>query len=119
MARQLTHTVSQATFDRYGRINGDNDIIHYDDAYAKQRGFRGTLAHGLMVMGYMAELAARQYGSGWYRGGRLKVKWVAPVCPGDTVVANIDDAGHLQATVGDNDVVLVGEATLSGRNDAT
>ncbi|MEO8847019.1 MAG: MaoC family dehydratase [Casimicrobiaceae bacterium] len=113
MARNLTHTVSQGTFDRYGRINGDNDIIHYDDVYAKQRGFRGTLAHGLMVMGYMAELAAKQHGDAWYRGGRLKVKWVAPVCPGDTVVAVLGDDGTLHASVGDNETVLVGEASVA------
>jgi acyl dehydratase len=115
LADTLTRDVTQATFDRYGRINGDNDIIHYDDAYAKQRGFRGTLAHGLMVMGYMAELAAKRYGDAWYRSGRLRVKWVSPVCPGDHVVARLEDDGSLNASVGDNETVLVGEAGVGER----
>jgi acyl dehydratase len=52
---------SQKMFDDYGHLNGDNDILHYDDAYAKKRGFRGTLGHGLMYTGYVCDLAAKKY----------------------------------------------------------
>jgi len=112
MARELKHHVTQETFDRYGRINGDNDIIHYDHGYALKRGFPGTLGHGLMVMGYAAELATREYGDAWYRRGRLHVKWTDPVFPDDEVAMSLDDSGELQGTVGSR-TVLVGEASLS------
>jgi len=29
---------TQEMFDNYGQLNGDNDILHYDDAFAKARG---------------------------------------------------------------------------------
>src|SRR5690606_13024723 len=60
---------TQDMFDAYGRLNGDNDILHYDPEYARKRGFRGTLGHGLMYLAYVADLAARKYGKDWhYRG---------------------------------------------------
>lgn len=111
MPEQITRPVTQKVIDRYGRINGDNDIIHYDEAYAAARGFRGTLAHGLMVMGYAAELGAQRFGADWHHRGSLSVTWIAPVCPGDTVNISLEDQGKLQGTVQSGDV-LVGEASL-------
>ncbi len=109
MARTLRRLVTQETIDRYGRLNGDNDIIHYDESYARARGVRGPIAHGLMVMGYAAELAAGELGPAWFRGGRIHVKWVGPVCPGDEVIVTLGDDGALRAAVAGSDV-MVGEA---------
>lgn len=105
--------ITQATIDEYGRINGDNDIIHYDHAYAEARGFRGTLAHGLMVMAYAAELGAERYGADWFRQGEIEVKWIGPVCPGDALVVALDDDGQINAEVGEGPV-MVGRAVLAG-----
>jgi len=109
MQRQFT--VTQETIDRYGAINGDRDIIHYDADYAKERGFRGTLAHGLMVQGYANVLAVDLYGTSWMDRGEIEVKFVRPVFPGDTVTVEIDDAGKLTASNQDGPVI-VGTAKL-------
>lgn len=90
MRTEIRRHVTQETIDRYGRINGDNDIIHYDAEYAARRGFRGTLAHGLMVMAYAAELGAEQHGRSWFTDGELEVVWTAPVCPGDEVTVRTE-----------------------------
>ena len=104
--------VTQATIDQYGRINGDNDIIHYDHAYAVERGFRGTLAHGLMVMAYAAELGARRHGADWFTKGEIEVKWIGPVCPGDNLLVALNDDGQINADVGEGPV-MVGRAALA------
>lgn len=116
MTSEIRREVTQATIDRYGEINGDNDIIHYDHEYAVRRGYRGTLAHGLMVMGYAAELGAKEYGADWYSKGELSVVWTAPVCPGDDVVVTLD-GGELRAQV-DGEPVLVGRMGLSEDGEA-
>lgn len=104
--------ITQAMIDGYGRINGDNDIIHYDHAYALQRGFRGTLLHGPHMTAFGADLGARRHGAAdWLTRGRLHTKWVGPSCPGDTFVVEMDETGRLEATSGDA-VAMVGEATL-------
>ena len=90
--------MTQPMIDRYGRINGDNDIIHYDHDYAVARGFRGTLNHGMMTLGYMADMGARTFGADWLYGGELTVKWIDPVCPGDRLTIETDD-GTVTATV--------------------
>ena len=103
--------VTQAMIDGYGRINGDNDIIHYDHQYAVDRGFRGTLLHGPHMTAFAADLGARRYGAEWLTRGRLHTKWVGPCCPGDTFVVALDEAGRLEAVSGPN-TALVGEAVL-------
>lgn len=109
----LVREISQHTIDRYGQINGDNDIIHYDHDYALKRGFRGTLAHGLMVMGYAAELGARNFGEDWYTRGKLRMKWVKPVCPGDSLTVSADPEGNVEARNAD-ETVMVGELSVVG-----
>lgn len=107
--------VTQATIDGYGRINGDNDIIHYDHDYALERGFRGTLAHGLMVMAYAAELGAKRHGADWFRNGEIEVKWIGPVCPGDDLSVVLGDDGQINATV-EEGPVMVGRTALAGQD---
>ncbi|MBV6306101.1 MaoC family dehydratase [Candidimonas humi] len=104
--------MTQAIIDQYGAINGDNDTIHYDADLASRRGFRGTLAHGLNVMGYAAGLAARRYGADWYTKGELYTKWIAPVCPGDNLTVSLRDDGEIEGKV-DQGITMVGHARLA------
>ncbi len=106
-----TVTMTQAMIDRYGRINGDNDIIHYDHDYAVQRGFRGTLAHGLHMTAYAAEVAARLHGRDWYYRGEIATKWIGPTCPGDTVEVAIAADGTIDAA-GPDGPIIAGTAKL-------
>jgi acyl dehydratase len=103
---------TQAMFDNYGKLNGDNDILHYDDAFAKERGFRGTLGHGLMYTGYVCDLAAKKYGKDWFYRGRLKVKYIRPVCPGDDLKVTIEPDGATECK-SQFDTTLVGSTSLA------
>jgi acyl dehydratase len=109
LTRQIL--IDQEIIDRYGQINGDNDIIHYDADYAKSRGFRGTLLHGPHMSAFAAELGAKKYGKEWLVRGRLHTKWIGPVCPGDSFSVVLDDDGAITATVNEH-VAMVGSATL-------
>ncbi|MBL0422667.1 hypothetical protein JI739_20200 [Ramlibacter sp. AW1] len=102
---------TQAMFDNYGKLNGDNDILHYDDAFAKARGFRGTLGHGLMYTAYVSNLAARKFGKRWHYDGQLTVKFVAGVCPGDQLRVTLADDGAAKCE-SQFATTLVGSATL-------
>lgn len=109
--KQRTVAITQEKIDRYGDINGDYDIIHYDHDYAVKRGFRGTLVHGPHLSAFPCDLAFAAYGADWLRRGRLHTKWIAPVCPGDDLVVALDADGQLTETVAGQPVV-VGSATL-------
>lgn len=103
--------ITQEMIDGYGRINGDNDIIHYDHQYALARGFRGTLLHGPHMTAFAADLGAQRYGKDWLTRGRLHTKWIGPSCPDDTFVVELDAQGRISATSG-GDLAMVGEAAL-------
>jgi acyl dehydratase len=113
----LSHTVemSQEKIDRYGKLNGDWDILHYDHDYCIQRGFRGTLAHGMHNMAPAVDLALERYGRDFYYGGRIEVRWTGPVCPGDRQLTTLDPAGKVTASVGTAEAggsVMIGRAVL-------
>ena len=106
-----TIQITQEMIDRYGKINGDNDIIHYDHDYALKRGFRGTLLHGPHMSAFAADLGAKRFGRDWHYHGRLITRWVGPVCPGDTFEVTLDDDGTIRANVGEQKA-MTGSATL-------
>lgn len=109
MQRKIDMT--QPKIDQYGRINGDHDIIHYDHDYSLERGFRGTLAHGPHLSAFPCDLAVKKYGADWFTKGRLKTKWVKPVCPGDELIVELAESGEISERVGD-EVTVVGFAKL-------
>jgi len=116
----LQHEVemSQEKIDRYGKLNGDWDILHYDHDYCLARGFRGTLAHGMHNMAPAVDLALEKYGKDFYFGGRIEVRWTGPVCPGDVQRTTLDAAGNVHAQVGNTPgagAVMVGKAVLRGK----
>ncbi len=108
---QKDYFITQDKIDRYGRINGDNDIIHYDAEYARSRGFKAPIAHGLMVQGYASALGAEKYGPDWFTRGVMEVKFVGPMFPDETVSIKIDDHGKLEVKSGDR-MCIVGTAHL-------
>lgn len=117
--KPLTHKVqmTQEKIDRYGKLNGDWDILHYDHDYCIKRGFRGTLAHGMHNMAPAVDLALEKYGKDFYYRGQVSVRWTGPVCPGDEQVTVLDAEDNVIATV-DNvpgkgtSTIMVGRSTL-------
>jgi acyl dehydratase len=51
-------------FVRYAGASGDHNPLHIDDAHARAAGLDGVIAHGMLVMGYMARAAAALAGPG-------------------------------------------------------
>lgn len=108
---QKDYLITQEMIDRYGQINGDNDIIHYDTEYARQRGFKAPLAHGLMVQGYASALGAEKYGPDWFSRGEIEVKFVGPLYPDEVITIGIGEDGILDVSAGER-TCIVGTARL-------
>lgn len=49
MSVSARRRVTQAEFDRFARISGDDNPIHVDAAFAARTRFGRTLAHGMML----------------------------------------------------------------------
>lgn len=111
--------VTQARIERYGRANGDAEMLHYDAAHARARGFRGTIAHGTMLAAPLFELALRRHGERFLVAGSLSLKWTAPVCSGDVQLASIDDEGRIEAVIENqpgHPVSMRGESSCGGES---
>jgi acyl dehydratase len=78
---RLTKTISQRQIDAYSGVRPRS--IHTDEAWAKQKGFRGTLAQGMMSTAYISELMMNLLGEGFVQGGEMAVAFIKPVYAGD------------------------------------
>jgi 3-hydroxybutyryl-CoA dehydratase len=104
----LMATVTEAEIDAFAALTGDVSPLHMDAEFARSRGFRGRVAHGLLLAGYASRLF------GVHLPGRdailhsFNIKWVQPVCAGDTVrlVATVS---QISAEMG----VMVAEVTAT------
>src|SRR5262249_12293399 len=81
-------TISQPMIDNYGRVNGDNNLMHYDREFARTRGYKDAIAHGLMTFAFVSEMLSRYFGPCWVQGSTIRVKFVAPVYPGDVITTH-------------------------------
>lgn len=83
---ELIKKISQASIDRYAEATGDFNPIHVDEEFAKETPFKGTIAHGFYILGFLSELMTQQFGKAWVQGGSLDARFKRPVKPGDTII---------------------------------
>ena len=81
----LTHNIDQKLISDYAKVSGDNNPIHIDTLFATKSQFKGTIAHGMIIVGYFSDFMDRIHGSDWSNGGKLKVKFRSPAKPGDVL----------------------------------
>jgi 3-hydroxybutyryl-CoA dehydratase len=96
VGEELTPLIKKMTQDKINKYVGtaeDYNPIHVDVEFAKKTPFKGTIAPGYQYMAYISELMARDFGKGWYVGGKLDVRMIKVVRPGDllTTMAKIVD----------------------------
>jgi acyl dehydratase len=103
----LVKQVTQAQIDAYADASGDHNPIHLDPAVAQAVGLDGTIAHGMLSMGFLGQLvtdwlASRPTPGSWLV--RLRVRFHAMVLPGDTLTCRGALAG---AAEGDRQALQV------------
>lgn len=69
----------------YADASGDHNPLHLDPEYAKTTQFGGVIAHGMLSMAFVCELMAANFPETWHTGSRMKLRFKAPVFPGETV----------------------------------
>jgi acyl dehydratase len=77
----LVKEMSQRRIDVYSGVRPRS--IHTDEAWAHQKGFRTTLAQGMMSTAFASEMMTRLLGAGFVRGGTLSMAFIKPVYAGD------------------------------------
>ncbi len=75
--------ITKEMVDAFGQATNDYNPIHYDEEFAKQTKFGGTIIHGMLTAGLISASLVDHYGPGViYTDQTLHFK--APVRIGDT-----------------------------------
>ena len=77
--------VTRDTIMSYADATKDYNPIHVDDEFAKKTPFKGIIAHGLTSVAFISELMTREFIRGWFFGGKIDMRFRAPIKPGDTI----------------------------------
>jgi acyl dehydratase len=101
---QFSRTVTQEQINAYADASGDPNPIHLDPDFARSVGLPGTIAHGMLEMGILADAIASWAGGSANLLG-LSCRFSKPLLPGDTIictgtVVSVDDAGVAILEVG-------------------
>ncbi len=121
MTRHLRKQVTDRDIELFAEVSTDHNPVHLDDAYAQDTIFEGRIAHGMLTAGLISAVIGEQLpGHGTVYLGQ-SLKFMAPVRPGDTVLAEVTvtDINHAKrrvtletrCSVGDT-TVLKGEAVV-------
>ena len=82
----LVKEMTQRRIDVYSGVRPRS--IHTDEAWAHQKGFRTTLAQGMMSTAFASEMMTRLLGAGFVRGGTLSMAFIKPVYAGDRLTVH-------------------------------
>ena len=117
--------VTQERIERYAAASGDHNPIHLDHEFAAGSQFGGTIAHGMMSAAAISEMMTLAFQEDWLKSGRLKIRFRAPVYPGDTVttfgqvksVVERNGTRQVTSSVGvrrqNGEAAITGEATVT------
>jgi acyl dehydratase len=109
---ELSRPVTQAQIDAYAEASGDHNPIHVNEAFARSVGLPGTIAHGLLEMGMLAEAVAAWAG-GTEHVASLAVRFSKPLFPGDTITCT----GTVSAVDEERGLATLDLEAVSSRGD--
>jgi acyl dehydratase len=81
----LSRTVTQEQINAYAEASGDHNPIHLDPEFAISVGLPGTIAHGLLELGILAE-AISVWAGGSANLRSLSCRFSKPLRAGDTII---------------------------------
>ena len=76
--------ITRETLKVYGPAAGDPNPMHVDDEFAKNAGYPGVFAHGMLSMGYLGEFLHKAAG-GVANVRKFRARFAKLTWPGDVV----------------------------------
>lgn len=102
--------VTEKDIDRYGAVSGDMNPLHFDAAFAKENGFSGKVAHGMLSMAKLLSNAAKECLEPTQMIEKYEVTFIAPVYSDSVVEVSISNNGKQFRLIGKSN----GETVLKG-----
>ena len=85
MEEQFSVTITEQMMQQFQEMTGDVNPLHCDETFAKEKGFDGKVAYGMLTASFLSTMA------GVYLPGEnsliqsVEVKFVKPVFPGEEI----------------------------------
>ena len=75
--------ITREDLKAYAAASGDPNPMHTDDEFARNAGYPGVFAHGMLSMGWLGEMLVRAGGVGSIR--RFRTRFAKLTWPGETI----------------------------------
>jgi len=120
----LEKVFTQADFDAFAELSGDDNPIHVDEAFSSKTRFGRTVSHGMLLGTVLRGMLDRLVPGA--RQVEQKLMFPSPTYAGDAmrfaVIRKSDDGRHVVAEVScerieDGVITCAGEATLRRAED--
>ncbi|MDD5422652.1 MAG: MaoC family dehydratase [Candidatus Omnitrophota bacterium] len=78
-------TVTAADIDVFAAITGDISPLHMSDEFARARGFKGRVAHGVLLAGFVSKIIGVDFPGENCLLQTMSLKFSTPCYAGDTL----------------------------------
>jgi len=82
---EIERKITQKYIDLYAKTTGDLNPIHIDPDFATNTPFKGTIAHGMMILAYVSQMITGAFGQKWFDSSYFDMRFKTPARPGDTL----------------------------------
>jgi acyl dehydratase len=115
----LEKVLTQADFDAFAELSGDDNPIHVDEEFCARTRFGRTVSHGMLLATILRGMLDQLVPGG--RQVQQKLMFPSPTYAGDAmrfaVIRKSDDGRHVVAEINcerieDGEITCAGEATL-------
>lgn len=117
LTRSLTKVIEDWDIRMFADVSTDRNPVHLDDDYARDTRFGGRIAHGMLTASLISAVIGEQLPGHGTVYMKQSLTFLAPVFPGDEVIAEVTVAeiNHAKRRVTLDCLCRVGEkAVLKG-----
>ncbi len=113
-------TITEGAVDLFAGLSGDFNPLHTDEETARQLPMKGRIAHGMLVLSVATGLANQL---GLFEGTTLallgmdRIRWTAPVRPGDTIHVELTVREKKESSKPDRGVVVTDVSVKNQRGE--
>lgn len=77
--------VEASDLDSFAHLSGDHNPLHIDAEYARRQGFRGRVAHGMLISAYLSRVLGTELPGPGVFWLSQQTRFLLPVYPGDEI----------------------------------
>ncbi len=120
---EFTKTISESDVYLFAGVTGDLNPAHINESYAKNTFFKGRIAHGMLLAGFVSGVIGMKLPGPGSVYIRQELKFLAPARIGDTITARVEITQmqseknritlRTTCTNQENTLVMDGEAMIS------